>query len=202
MLMRSHIDDYDDDRDTRAAVIASLEHIESRAEIVDGRIVPMLPVTVAHARGSFRIAASLDEHSLRTGVGVAVGDSVAFIVNLPRRWSFSPDAAYHLGPDHGSRFRYPEGAPVFAAEIRSESEYGKAAERQMAAKRAEYFAAGTLVVWDVDVLREHVVRVYRASAPESPTTYRRGEMAEAEPAVPGWAFAVDQLYLKRLTRLT
>jgi hypothetical protein len=35
----------------------------------------------------------------------------------------------------------------------------------MAAKRADYFAAGTLVVWDVDVLREQVVRVYRAVFP-------------------------------------
>ena len=33
----------------------------------------------------------------------------------------------------------------------------------MAAKRADYFRAGALVVWDVDVLRERLVRVYRAS---------------------------------------
>ncbi len=196
MLMRSNI--YESAYDpTRAAVIASLEHIESKAEIVDGRIVPMMPVSVPHARASLRIAASLDAHALRIGGGSAVGDSVAFLVNLPRRWSFSPDAAYYLGPDNGGGF--PEGAPVFAVEVRSDSEYGKAAERRMAAKRAEYFAAGTLVVWDVDMLREQVVRVYRASAPDSTTLYRRGEMAEAEPAVPGWTFAVGDLFLTRLT---
>jgi hypothetical protein len=38
-----------------------------------------------------------------------------------------------------------------------------AAERAMAEKRADYFAAGTLVVWDVDTLKDHVVRAYRAS---------------------------------------
>ncbi len=53
----------------------------------------------------------------------------------------------------------------------------------MAAKRRDYFAAGASVVWDVDVLRDEVVRVYRASGPENPTLYRRGEVAEAEPAV-------------------
>ena len=64
----------------------------------------------------------------------------------------------------------------------------------MAAKRADYFAAGTLVVWDVDVLEEDLVRVYRASEPESPTIYKRGENAEAEPAVPGWSMPVDALF--------
>jgi Uma2 family endonuclease len=64
----------------------------------------------------------------------------------------------------------------------------------MAEKRRDYFAAGTLVVWDVDLLGEDVVRVYRADGPETPTVYRRGEMAEAEPAVPGWHMPVDDLF--------
>ena len=50
----------------------------------------------------------------------------------------------------------------------------------MAAKRTDYFAAGTQVVWDVDLIREKVIRVYRASAPEQPTIYRPGDSAEAE----------------------
>ena len=85
-------------------------------------------------------------------------------------------------------------APVFAVEVRSEGDYGPAAERQLAEKRADYFAAGTKVVWDVDLLSENVVRVYRADAPIQPTVYRRGETAEAEPAVPGWRFRVDELF--------
>ena len=44
----------------------------------------------------------------------------------------------------------------------------------MAAKRADYLAAGTLVVWDVDVLDDGVIRVYRAADPEHPMSYRRG----------------------------
>ena len=58
-------------------------------------------------------------------------------------------------------------APVFAVEVRSEGDYGPAAEREMAAKRADYFAAGTKVVWDVDLLSDDVVRVYRADSPEA-----------------------------------
>src|SRR5438874_105607 len=101
------------------------------------------------------------------------------------RGSFSPDAAYHIGALTGMKFY--EGAPVFAVEVRSEGDYGPEAEREMAKKRADYFAAGTQVVWDVDLLAvEFVVNVYRATDPANPTGYRRGEIAEAEPAVPGW----------------
>lgn len=64
----------------------------------------------------------------------------------------------------------------------------------MAAKRADYFAAGTLVVWDVDLLSEDVVWVYRASNPDNPTIYRCGEIAEADPAVSGWTMLVDDLF--------
>jgi Uma2 family endonuclease len=48
--------------------------------------------------------------------------------------------------------KFFEGAPVFAVEVRSEGDYGPAAERELAEKRADYFAAGTLAVWDVDLL--------------------------------------------------
>jgi Uma2 family endonuclease len=64
----------------------------------------------------------------------------------------------------------------------------------MAAKRLDYFAAGTKVVWDVDLLSDEIVQVYRAGASDNPTIYRRGEIAEAEPAVPGWTMSVDELF--------
>ena len=90
--------------------------------------------------------------------------------------------------------KFLEGAPVFAAEVRGEGDYGRRAEEKMAAKRSDYFAAGTLVVWDVDLLGDDVVRVYRSTEPGECTIYRRGEIAEAEPAVPGWKMPVDELF--------
>jgi Uma2 family endonuclease len=50
------------------------------------------------------------------------------------------------------------------------------------------------VVWDVDVLREKLVRVFRSSDPENATVYRAGEIAEAEPALPGWTMVVDEIF--------
>lgn len=64
----------------------------------------------------------------------------------------------------------------------------------MSKERAEYCAAGTKVVCDVDLQDDDVVRVYRASAPDAPTVYHRGQLAEAEPAVPGWTMPVDELF--------
>ena len=59
---------------------------------------------------------------------------------------------------------------------------------------AANFAAGTLVVRDVGLLSDDMVRVYRSTAPDTPTIYRRGHIAEAEPAVPGWRMSVDGLF--------
>jgi hypothetical protein len=64
----------------------------------------------------------------------------------------------------------------------------------MQEKRADYFACGTLVVWDVNLLSEDVIKSYKASDPENPIIFHRGEMADAEPAVPGWQMAVDELF--------
>jgi Uma2 family endonuclease len=63
----------------------------------------------------------------------------------------------------------------------------------MALKRADYFAAGTLVVWDVDVLRGKIVRVFRSNDPETPEVYGPGDVANAEPAVPGWTMLMSEI---------
>lgn len=90
--------------------------------------------------------------------------------------------------------RFLEGAPIFAVEVRSENDYGPNAEDAMAKKRADYFAAGTLIVWDVDVLSLDVIKSYNANDPDNPKIFRRDGIADAEPAVPGWRISVDELF--------
>jgi len=90
--------------------------------------------------------------------------------------------------------KFLEGAPIFSVEVRSEDDYGRSAERAMAQKRADYFAAGTLIVWDVDLLSPDVVKSYNATDPDTPKIFRRGEVADAEPAVPGWKIPTDELF--------
>src|ERR1700688_3884674 len=155
-----------------------------KAELVRGGLVMMSPTGDLPSSAAGEIFVALRDYARRTGFGRAYTDNAAFLVRLPHRRSFSPDVAFYVGPRAGARFL--EGAPRLAVEGRSESGYGPGAERAMAEKRGDYFAAGTQVVWDVDVLRDERVLVYRASDPENPTVYRRGEIAEAEPALPGW----------------
>jgi Uma2 family endonuclease len=174
------------------ATIEDLYKVEGKAELVNGEIVEMPPTGDDPGYAGDEIFASLREYGKRMKTGRAFADNKGFRVNLPHRESFSPDAAYHIGPRTGMRFL--EGAPVFAVEVRSEHDYGPRAEREVKAKRADYFACGTLVVWDVDLQSENVVKSYKASDPEHPVIFRRGEIADAEPAVPGWRMAVDELF--------
>lgn len=161
------------------------------AEIVDGMLVIKEPTGAMPGRASLNIAMSLRkmEGALK---GRAYPDNVGFVVDLPNRKSFSPDASFHMGRETGMKFL--EGAPVFAVEVRSENDYGKNAEDARTLKRRDYFAAGPAVVWDVDLMSEDVVKVYRARDPENPIRFRRGDMADAEPAVPGWKMPVDELF--------
>jgi len=176
------------------ATIDDLYKVEGKAELVNGEIVLMPLTGVLPGYAGDMIFSSLHEYTRRTRFGRAFGDSKAFVVNLPHRKSFCPDAGFYVGTSSGSSMDFYQGAPVFAVEVRSKGDYGRYAERQMAKKRADYFAAGTLVVWDVDLLGADVVRVYRANEPETPVIYRRGEDAEAGDDVPGWTMPVNDLF--------
>lgn len=166
---------------------------EYNAELVDDELVIMEPTGGYPTFASTRIVVSLAEYERQHKNGHALSDGVAYLVDLPRRKSFSPDASYYLGK---LSMKFLDGAPVFAAEVRSEHDYGPAAEKRMARKRADYFAAGTLTVWDVDLLSDGVIRSYRKESPENPVVYRKGETAHALPALPGWSMPVDELFPK------
>jgi Uma2 family endonuclease len=174
------------------ATVEDLYRADGKAELVGGEVVLMPASGGLHGFAVGEIFVSLHSYAKRTRTGYAFGDNVGFLVHLLNRRSFAPDAAF--ADIDRLTAKFIEGAPTFAVEVRSEEDYGPAAERALAAKRADYFAAGTLVVWDVDVLREHLVRVYRADRPGTPVVHRRGEIADAEPALPGWSMAVDDLF--------
>jgi len=176
------------------ATVEDLYHIpeNGKAEIVNGEIVRIMPTGGIPWRAGLKIVFSLYNHEEAHDGGHALGDNVGFIVDLPNRDSFSPDAAWYTGSVESMKFL--EGAPALAIKVRSEGDYGPKAERELAEKRRDYFAAGTLVVWDVDMLGEDVIKVYRYTDPETPTIYRRGDVAEAESAVPGWRMPVDELF--------
>jgi Uma2 family endonuclease len=175
------------------ATVDDLARVEGKAELVNGKIYEMSPSGFLHSRIAMRILFSLFEfeHSHRTGY--AIGDNAGFLCNLRNRKSFSPDVAYYTGPLPKNPIRFLPEPPAFAVEIRSESDYGPSAETALASKRADYFAAGTRAVWDVDSAGPVIVRLYLATNPDTPVEFRRGEVAHAEPVLPGWRLPVENI---------
>ena len=177
------------------ATLDDLYRTPEKAELIGGRIVRFMATGHQPNQVAGRIYRSLADYVDTARRGAAYTDNIGFAIPLlpSGRESFSPDVSYYDGPLPANRMRFIEGPPTFAAEVRSENDYGATAEAEMAARRADYFAAGTQVVWDVDPLAE-CIHVYKASDPRQPITYHRGQTAEAEPAVPGWRVAVDWLF--------
>ncbi len=176
---------------TKQATLEDLYKEPGKAEIAEGRIVRFMSTGFLPGYAASQVLYSLTAYALQTRRGYALGDNVGFIVDLPNRKSFSPDASFFIGKTTGMKF--VEGAPIFAVEVRSDGDYGPKAEKATADKRADYFATGTQLVWDVDMLSSDVVRAYSLNVPEF-KIYRRGDTANAEPAVPGWTLQVDDLF--------
>jgi Uma2 family endonuclease len=175
--------------------IADLHREGGKAELIGGRIIHLMPTGFRPGQVGGRIYRSLDDYATNAGRGVALPDNVGFAVPelISGRESFSPDAAYFLGPIPADDMDFLEGPPTLAVEVRSKGDYGDAAEAELAAKRADYFEAGTAVVWDVDP-RARVIRVYRTDAADRPVIFGPGQIADAEPVLPGWRLAVDQIF--------
>ncbi len=184
-LPRNHEKSVDD-------LIAALYRTEGKAEIINGEIVEFMATGCEPGIASGNIFVSLKLYQRQKRLGTAFGDNIGFVVNLLHRKSFSPDAAFYVGEKTGMKFL--QGAPIFAVEVRSENDYGARAEREIAEKRADYFAAGTEIVWDVDLQSEDVIKSYTRDNPNEPRIFRRGETADAEPALPDWKMAVDELF--------
>ena len=174
------------------ATIEDLYNIPGKAEIVNGELVLMSPTGDAPSYAAGEVFVSLRQHARSTGIGRAVIDNAGFKVDLPNRDSFSPDAAYYIGPSRGMKFF--DRAPAFAVEVRSDGDYGPKAEQRIAEKRKDYFAAGTLCVWDVDLLSPDVIKSYSSKDPDNPIIFKRGDIANACDAVPGWSMPVDDLF--------
>ena len=179
------------------ATLDDLMLFDGKAELISGRVVELMASGDRPSTIAFLIAATLLAYARRHG-GRAYADGAGFAVTeLPSgRESFSPDAAYHTGPRPADPMDFVPGAPRFAVEMRSKNDYTPRSLREQASKRADYFAAGTLVVWDVDPVAG-VVDGYSSSAPGSPRRFGPGDEADAEPALPGWRVAVDRIMRAR-----
>ncbi|MBX9578984.1 MAG: Uma2 family endonuclease [Gemmataceae bacterium] len=178
------------------ATLDDLMRVKGQAELIGGRIVRPMPSGMLPNRVAKRIVRRLDDYAETVGRGEAFTDNLGYAIDPPLpsgRQSFSPDASYHLGPFPANEMEFIDGGPTFAVEVRSEHDYGPAIDREYEDKPQDYFQAGTRVVWDVDPIAETVTK-YTAADPANPTVFRRGDVADAEPALPGWRLSVDDIF--------
>jgi Uma2 family endonuclease len=178
------------------ATIDDLYRVEGKAELINGRIVRYMPTGDLPSIVASEIFVALRAYVKLFGIGAARGDNIGYALSRPLkngRQSFSPDASYYVGPLPANRMKFIDGAPTFAVEVRSEGDYTPAAQREMVSKQADYFEAGTLAVWDVDPVAQ-TITLYRSAAPTLPIIFRAGDLAHAEPAVPGWTVAVSEIF--------
>jgi Uma2 family endonuclease len=181
---------------TPRATLDDLAKLSEKAELIDGKIVPIMATGYRPGRIALRIARSLDEFADAEGRGFALGDNVGFAVAelSSGRESFSPDASYSLvAPPEDEDMGFVAGPPLFAVEVRRGNDYTPSAEREIAAKRRDYFEAGTQIVWDVDPIA-NIIRSYLASSPDNPTLFAPGQIANAEPVLAGWTLDVKKLF--------
>ena len=84
------------------ATIDDLYRATCRAELVDGELKIMDSTGFMPARAAATILISLLDYEKRTRSGYALANEAGFLVDLPNRRSFSPDAAFYLGQMAGS----------------------------------------------------------------------------------------------------
>jgi Uma2 family endonuclease len=175
--------------------LADLAREPGKAELIGGRIVRFMGTGLRPNLFASRIFRSLADHVDVILRGIALTNKGVYAVPelCSGRESFFPNSSYFSGPFSSSNMGFIQGPPTFAVEVRSENDYGPAAERAIEAKRADYFEAGTLVVWDVDPKADSI-KVYRSETPDQPETFVRGQVANAEPAVPDWQVEVDRIF--------
>ena len=131
-----------------------------RSELVEGELVPRTPTGGRHAALAVRIGRLLDEHVEARDLGVCCGPGTGFILQRNPDTVRAPDAAVVLKariPDTGIPTAYWPFAPDHAVEVVSPSD--RLADVHV--KIAEYFAAGTRLVWLVEP-ETPMVHVYRS----------------------------------------
>ena len=179
-----------------AATLDDLMKVDGKAELISGRIVTFMPSGYWPVEVAIRITFSLRKYVDSGAPGKVIADPTAYGFDDPLpsgRQSFCPDVSFYTGRLPKKHMGYIRGFPIFAVEVRSESDYGPAMDREYEEKRNDYFTAGTEIVWDVDPIAE-TIAAYRAGDPTTPIVYRLGDVADAEPVLPGWRLNVDELF--------
>lgn len=161
-----------------------------RHELVAGELVRMTPTGAEHGAVTACLSYVLREYVLRHGTGTCCGAETGFILRRAPDVVRAPDAAFvsrERIPKTGIPTSYWPFAPDLAVEVPSPSDRFA----DIGIKIAEYFSAGTRLVWVVEPATR-TVRVYR-SPRDVRVVGEEGELNGGD-VLPAFSCAVRRLF--------
>ena len=161
-----------------------------RLELVEGELVHMTPTGGTHGALKVRTGRLLDEYVEAHDLGVCCGAETGFILRREPDTVRAPGAAAVVKsrvPSTGIPSTYWPFAPDLAVEVLSPSD--RLADVHV--KIAEYFAAGTRLVWLLEP-ETRMVHVYRS--PQEVEVVGTEEDLDGGDVLPGFRCAVRRLF--------
>jgi Uma2 family endonuclease len=174
------------------ATIGDVDRIEQKEsrlfELYDGVLVEK-PVGYDESDLAMYLGYVLNAHVIPRRLGKITGPDG--MLEIPKGQVRMPDVAFvsrrKLALSPKPRPRVPRLIPDLAVEVLSKSN----TREELARKRREYFAAGTLQVWQVDP-KKRTVDVF--TAPDTFTTFTQKDTLRCEPLIPGFALKLSDLF--------
>jgi Uma2 family endonuclease len=163
---------------------------EGRWELVDGELVEMAPSGGEASTIGAEVARHLGNHVVPRRLGRVFNADGGFVIFPDRELVRAPDVAF-VGADRLPAGRAAPGyqrlAPDLAVEVVSPTDR----PGEVAAKVAEYLAAGVRLVWVLEP-RPRTVTVHAPDRP--PVVLGEGDELDGGEVLPGFRVAVAELF--------
>ena len=176
---------------TAEDVAAMPERINGhRYELHRGEVVEMAAANFVHGYFMLRIGELLSRFVYAHSLGAVIGGDPGITTERNPDTVLAPDVAYFSTsrmPRPIPRRGFTEAIPDLVAEVASPDDRAGAIER----KTQRWLAAGARIVWNVYPDCRTVEAAY---ADGGRRIYKEGEMLDAEPLLPGFTVAVDELF--------
>ena len=158
-------------------------------ELVRGQLVRMPPAGGEHGRVAFNLARELGVHVKARGLGTVYAAETGFVLGRNPDTVRAPDVAFIRAERRGetATARFIPGAPDLAVEVLSTHD----THRSLAAKAADWLAAGARLLWVVDP-EARTVTVHRPGA--EPLVLGEDERLDGDDVVPGFRLPVADIF--------
>jgi Uma2 family endonuclease len=177
----------------RLHTIEELPDIPECYELVDGELIMMMsPGGWLHGHLVMKIGNVLGAYVEENGLGMAFGEQTGFILTRNPDTVRAPDAAFvreERIPVERDPTEYFPGAPDLAVEVLSPSNRAPAMKRKL----AQYFAAGTQMVWVVDP-KTRVIIVHARG--RQPALLHETDALDGEDVLPGFHYDIAKLFAR------